>query len=251
MEILPSAVQCTGVLLMVRSNSFLSAVRAAFSPLAAISILSSALLLCPLAHSVHFPEEIRIFFRRDRSLLNCLFHSVRDVILYMFRKLNKTERFTPGFICVLHTFGRNLQWNPHIHVLVSEVAVGRITPWKHVKHFNYPLLRSSFSLSFLTAFMTGLALLSNKSSPLFTRIIVKAFMSTLNPITVIRLSFQNTSVVILADLRLLLPVSTLTPALMSPFTTTGMKTTNSLSKRSPQWNSLNVSLFTSLISISK
>lgn len=62
----------------------------------------------------------------------------------MFRKLNKTERFTPGFICVLHTFGRNLQWNPHIHVLVSEVAVGRITSWKHVKHFNYPLMRISF-----------------------------------------------------------------------------------------------------------
>ena len=99
---------------------------------------------CQLLLYNTIPQELRIFLRRDRSLLNCLFHSVRDVILRMFRKLNKAERFTPGFICVLHTFGRSLQWNPHVHVLVSEVAVGRITPWKRVKHFNYSLLRNSF-----------------------------------------------------------------------------------------------------------
>ena len=106
------------------------------------SIQRAASMSFKFIQSVHrhcvftIPEELRIFFRRDRSLLNCLFHSVRDVILHMFRKLNKAEHFTPGFICVLHTFGRSLQWNPHIHVLVSEVAVGRITPWKRLKHFK-------------------------------------------------------------------------------------------------------------------
>lgn len=37
----------------------------------------------------------------------------------MFHKDNKTELFTPGFILVLHTFGRDLKWNPHIHCLLS------------------------------------------------------------------------------------------------------------------------------------
>lgn len=67
----------------------------------------------------------------------------------MFRKLNKFENFTPGFICVLHTFGRSLQWNPHIHVLLSEGGVGNSTVWRPVKHFNYAFLRNSFRFSLL------------------------------------------------------------------------------------------------------
>lgn len=85
----------------------------------------------------------------DRSLLNCLFHAVRDVILRMFYKMNKSENFTPGFICVLHTFGRSLQWNPHIHVLLSEGGVGNNTVWRPIKHFNYVLLRNSFRTALL------------------------------------------------------------------------------------------------------
>jgi len=66
------------------------------------------------------------------------------VVTNMFHKENKTELFTPGFICVLHTFGRDLKWNPHIHCLLSEGGVGRITGWRPKKHFNYTYLRNSF-----------------------------------------------------------------------------------------------------------
>ena len=65
-------------------------------------------------------ENLRDFFLYDRSLLNCLFHAVNSVISRMFFKLNKSKNFTPGFIMVLHTFGRDLKWNPHIHCLLSE-----------------------------------------------------------------------------------------------------------------------------------
>ena len=67
----------------------------------------------------------------------------------MFHKLNKAERFTPGFISVLHTFGRDLKWNPHIHVLLSEGACGYLSIWRPVSHFNYTLLRNSFRFSLL------------------------------------------------------------------------------------------------------
>jgi hypothetical protein len=63
--------------------------------------------------------------------------------------MNKSENFTPGFICVLHTFGRDLKWNPHIHVLLSEGGSGKLTLWRHVKHFNYTLLRNSFRTALL------------------------------------------------------------------------------------------------------
>ena len=54
-------------------------------------------------------EELRPFFLENRSLLNCLFHSVNSVVTRMFHKDNKTQLFTPGFISVLHTFGRDLK----------------------------------------------------------------------------------------------------------------------------------------------
>ena len=107
--------------------------------------MSCKLVSCVHRHCVFtIPEELRIYFLRDRRLLDCLFQSVRDVVLRMFSKMNKTENFTPGIICVLHTFGRDLKWNPHIHALISEGGAGNITPWRTVKHFDYTFLRNAF-----------------------------------------------------------------------------------------------------------
>ncbi len=107
--------------------------------------MSCKLVSCIHRHCVFtIPEELRIFFLKDHSLLNCLFHSVRDVVLRMFFKMNRSELFTPGFICVLHTFGRDLKWNPHIHALISEGGAGNITPWRPNPHFDYDFLRLAF-----------------------------------------------------------------------------------------------------------
>ena len=65
-------------------------------------------------------ENLRDFFLLDRTLLHFLFHSVASVISHMFFKMNKSQNFTPGYIMVLHTFGRDLKWNPHIHCLIFE-----------------------------------------------------------------------------------------------------------------------------------
>nr|WP_279603693.1 transposase [Hungatella hathewayi] len=112
--------------------------------------MSCKLISCNHRHCVFtIPEELRIFFLKDHSLLNCLFHAVRDIVLRMFSKLNKTENFTPGFICVLHTFGRDLKWNPHIHCLISEGGIDKSLRWRHKKHFNYKLLRDSFQTALL------------------------------------------------------------------------------------------------------
>ena len=101
-------------------------------------------------------EELRPFFLKDRSLLNCLFSSVRSVIMRMFYKVNKSRCFTPGFICVLHTFGRDLKWNPHIHCLVSEGGLGNNGEWRSFKHFNYHLLRDSFQTALLNTLQAKL-----------------------------------------------------------------------------------------------
>ena len=88
--------------------------------------------------------SLRDFFLQDYSLLNCLFHSVSSVVLRLFSKMNKHKNFTPGFIMVLHTFGRDLKWNPHIHCLISEGGYSDDAFWRNVSHFNYTFLRNAF-----------------------------------------------------------------------------------------------------------
>ena len=90
------------------------------------------------------PPPCGHFFKEKRTLFNCLFEAVRSVVSRMFYSLNKSKNFTPGFICVLHTFGRPLEWNPHIHCLISEGGHSDDGEWRNIRHFNYKLLRESF-----------------------------------------------------------------------------------------------------------
>lgn len=115
----------------------------------------SASMSFKLIHCIHrhcvftIDEELRHFFLEDRSLLDCLFQAVRSVVLRMFHNINKSKNFVPGFICVLHTFGRPLEWNPHIHCLISEGGFSDDGTWRTVRHFNYTLLRKSFQTALL------------------------------------------------------------------------------------------------------
>lgn len=112
--------------------------------------MSFKLIHCTHRHCVFtIPEELRNYFLSDRSLLHCLFSAVQSVISRLFFELNKSQAFTPGYLCVLHTFGRDLKWNPHIHCLVSEGGVGNNGFWRKVPHFNFKRLRFSFRTALL------------------------------------------------------------------------------------------------------
>lgn len=113
-------------------------------------------------------SELRHFFLEDRKLLGLLFHAVQSVILNMFHKDNKSEKFTPGFICVLHTFGRDLKWNPHIHCLVSEGGIGASGSWRKKDHFNYTYLRNAFRTALLN-------LMEKKLDPSFKSVKAKCY----------------------------------------------------------------------------
>lgn len=113
-------------------------------------------------------ENLRAFFLQDRSLLNCLFHSVSSVISRMFFNLNHAKNFTPGYIMVLHTFGRDLKWNPHIHCLLSEGGYSDDGFWRHVKHFNYNYLRNAFRTALLNE-------LEDRIGPSFKKVKAKCY----------------------------------------------------------------------------
>ena len=117
------------------------------------------------------PESYRIFFRRDRTSLNFLFIAARNTILKIFnqslyrkikRKLVKKGKFYNdkdniyflrnykqindfGMIATIHTFGRALNWNPHIHCLVPELSYNASkNTYKRISHFNFESLRKTW-----------------------------------------------------------------------------------------------------------
>ena len=71
-------------------------------------------------------------------------------------KMNKSKNFTPGYIMVLHTFGRDLKWNPHIHCLISEDGYSDDGFWRHITHFNYTYLRNAFRTALLNEMQSRL-----------------------------------------------------------------------------------------------
>lgn len=95
------------------------------------------------------PEELRIFFHRDRKLLHLFFEASANTVLVWFYKLNKSENFNPGIISTMHTFGHDLKWNPHIHMIVTEGASGTKTILRKVSHIPFTILRKRWQATIL------------------------------------------------------------------------------------------------------
>ena len=86
-------------------------------------------------------DKLWFYFQKYRFLLNGLFEAASQAILSWFYELNKSQNFTPGIMCTLHTFGRDLKWNPHIHMLCTEGGAGNTDIFRIVKHINFKALR--------------------------------------------------------------------------------------------------------------
>lgn len=103
------------------------------------------------------PEQLRkyLFFPFENRI-NLLFKAVRNTIYSIlnksfkkdkkgiFKKYTSKIRYSPGFFALLHTFGRDLKWNPHIHILIAEIKLGNngsCLPWKF---FDYDALSFRF-----------------------------------------------------------------------------------------------------------
>lgn len=84
------------------------------------------------------------FFRKDRKLIDLLFQAVSKTILSWFKDKYKKEKYTPGIIAVLHTYGRDMKWHPHIHTIVTEGAMGNFNVFKKFDFISYDALRKRF-----------------------------------------------------------------------------------------------------------
>jgi hypothetical protein len=62
------------------------------------------------------PFDLRPWLAANRQVgLDILFGAVKDTLL----DFAKSAGYRPGIVLVLHTFGSDLKWHPHIHVLIT------------------------------------------------------------------------------------------------------------------------------------
>jgi len=81
------------------------------------------------------PEELRPLFFEDRRLLKLLADSAAQALLEVVDLRCKARRLLPGIMCTVQTFGRALNFHPHVHVLVTEGGLQGERLWQPVHHF--------------------------------------------------------------------------------------------------------------------
>jgi len=95
------------------------------------------------------PEQLRLFFESDRKLLKVLMDCVIVTIAQVMEWVLGKE-VTPGVIAVLHTYGKGMKWNPHVHALVTEGGFKQNGEWVDVNFFPFRMLRRSWQYHLLT-----------------------------------------------------------------------------------------------------
>ena len=109
------------------------------------------------------PKELRLLFFCNFALaISLLFQAVNETIhsiLNVSFKYSATQKkkklyhskinWIPGFFAFLHTFGRDLKWNPHIHILIAELKLSKSGLVQNWNYFNYNALSKRFQKNLL------------------------------------------------------------------------------------------------------
>ena len=92
-------------------------------------------------------EELRgvLFWHRSllKGMMDCAAKTALEVV-----QSQKSEA-VPGILAVVHTFGRDLKFNPHVHLLMTEGGL-RGGQWEPIPFLPYALLRKKWQYHLLT-----------------------------------------------------------------------------------------------------
>ena len=85
-------------------------------------------------------EGLREIFLKDnyrKELLKGLMDEAARILLDFFRK----HHIQSGIVATLHTFGSQLEFNPHVHLVVTMGGVTKDGKWKDYDYFPFTMLR--------------------------------------------------------------------------------------------------------------
>jgi hypothetical protein len=95
------------------------------------------------------PERLRVVFKEERGLWKVIMDSairaLNDALSYALR-----NEVLAGAIVVLHPFGRNLGFNPHLHLLITEGGFDSSKKFIHKKYIPFKALRRTWQYRVLT-----------------------------------------------------------------------------------------------------
>lgn len=136
--------------------------------------VSQELLNVPHRHMLFtIPKECRPFFCYDRELLHQIALGIKQILDYQFQQIHKktlrkkkigkysqlyftnSDILHYGLITVIHTFGRDLKWNPHIHALVSLGEFTKQWKWKKFDYFSVDVIANQWKFIVLRAVQSG------------------------------------------------------------------------------------------------
>lgn len=119
------------------------------------------------------PYELRKYFRIHRQLLSLLFDCVNKTLTKTLEekapKAYKREKRKLGFICFLHTFGRDMKRHPHIHVLYAEKFMRDDGTLGNFYYLAFEAIRKRFLFTLLTALGKSLKSIDQKLYIDFTK----------------------------------------------------------------------------------
>ncbi len=100
----------------------------------------SKLFKCKHRHIVFtIPDELRVYFRQDRKRFNYLFKAVSITVNYWTKEKYKKKDIIPAYISILHTFGRSLIFNLHIHMILMDGGISnKYKEFVKIDFFSYP-----------------------------------------------------------------------------------------------------------------
>jgi hypothetical protein len=147
--------------------------------------LLSDILDVPYRHLVFtLPWQLRLLIQDNRSiLLDILFRAAADAILSLtigrplpkgrkslkwLKSRRRRKPYQPGFMVVLHTFGSDIKWNVHLHIIITggglSFSGNRWVPPPKRYLVPAPLLGTEWKLNVIASIRKA-----HEKSPLFRR----------------------------------------------------------------------------------
>ena len=118
------------------------------------------------------PKELRtIAWRNQKAFYNLMFECSKDT-LQTFTKNDKKLGGTAGLMSVLHTHARNLDYHPHIHIIIAAASINQKTKIWNAKNGKYLFNHKALAKVFRGKILSKLVELKIKSPAVSNKWIV-------------------------------------------------------------------------------